>query len=73
MCRNHPEYDVGPWETCENPDCTRRTIVLGMDDCPTRWRFPDLWEQDLKRWKAWEQDACRPETGPECMPEGTNE
>lgn len=73
MCRRHPEYGDGPWSACGEPGCTRRTIVLGMDSYPLRWHFPDMWADDLARWTAWERDRCRPEWGPECMPEGADE
>lgn len=72
LCREHPEYGR-LWDMCEHKDCTRRTVVIDMDDLPLRWRFPDLWAEDYRRWKAWEQEACRPEWGPEAMPQGADE
>ena len=70
LCRRYPEYDYGLWEFCRKPGCTRRTIVIGMDRYPLRWRFPDLWAEDYDRWHAWESRVCRPEWGPEAIPEG---
>jgi Fe-S-cluster containining protein len=69
MCREHPSKR-DPWLTCSHNDCTRRTMVLGAGSYSIRWRFPDLWAEDYDRWHAWESRVCRPEWGPECMPEG---
>jgi Fe-S-cluster containining protein len=73
MCCTHPEYRYGPWEVCTHDGCTRRTVVLGVDPIPLRWRFPDLWKADRDRWDAWEQEACRPEWGADAMPAGHDE
>jgi Fe-S-cluster containining protein len=68
ICREHPEYSQGPWKVCNHDGCTRRTMVMDPEQ-PLRWRFPNLRDEDRKRWYLFESRPCEATAAPECQDE----